>query len=111
MSRKPASLIHPMQSAAVKSKPPAVMISILRLDNRRAELAPRSSLSVDRGNEEALVGREIIELGLDEPAGVSRRNASPLAADLHVPGAPTDPADGVEVKGCHGGPVGARGRC
>ena len=41
--RKPISRIHLMQSAPVKSKPPAVMISMLRLANKPAALTRRSS--------------------------------------------------------------------
>src|SRR5262249_41166419 len=61
--------------------------------------------AVDRGNEEALVRRQIVEFGLDEPAAISRRDASPPAADLHIPGASTDPSDRVEPIGCRLGPI------
>lgn len=46
-SRKPASRIQSKQSAAVKSKPPAVMMSMLRLASSADALVSRSS-SINR---------------------------------------------------------------
>src|SRR5262245_65104262 len=71
-----------------------------RLDQPGAVEPQDAALAVDSGNEEALVRREIVELGIEEPAPVARK-ASPLATELHVPAVPTDPDHGLEVNGCH----------